>query len=552
MICHLTVVVSLEHPRGAIFVSIQIASGILTIGLDRNKTIEWWNGASGLPITTIQKEGHMHQSYLQKYNFLRKSHHSIPIGLCVGVVALLLSIIVSGGEVRAISACGSTPAPAPDKLHFPEGYDYSSEFPICDVIPVLTDPITVTPSLSLSIDGKMAVSDQIVAGREDTNYSSHTVTVKAEHITDYALNLSGVSISGPTALTGADNITGSTLGENSWGYAWGETSITDTNLTYNSTASTRLTGDKISEGKVDFSRKLVFATKFNNQAESGTYHVSATLSAVATPIAVTTYVPWDNLVYMQDMNASACAEAPMGVEKTLKDIRDDNTYTVAKLSDGKCWMTQNLRITGNSFAAKMNKAATAPDGLTCYDSDLGEACAKETGGLESFAMPESALWTDTSYTAPHVYYDNDTTYGAYYNWNAATAGSGTDKVESGNAEYSICPKGWRLPIGGVGTTNEFATMSGIVSSVSKDTNYWNSAKDLSFSGDTLIVNGSTWFAAGYIVDGLPTHVGFSGNYWSSTAIDTNTVYSFVFFGEYFGPVETRGKHVGFSVRCVAR
>ncbi len=52
---------------------------------------------------------------------------------------------------------------------------------------------------------------------------------------------------------------------------------------------------------------------------------------------------------MQDMNPSACdsqttpaASATTVPTKTLTDSRDGNKYTISKLADGNCWMTQNL------------------------------------------------------------------------------------------------------------------------------------------------------------------------------------------------------------------
>lgn len=49
---------------------------------------------------------------------------------------------------------------------------------------------------------------------------------------------------------------------------------------------------------------------------------------------------------MQDMTSEICNNVTVPSEQstaTLVDTRDNNTYTVAKLKDGKCWMTQNLR-----------------------------------------------------------------------------------------------------------------------------------------------------------------------------------------------------------------
>ena len=44
-----------------------------------------------------------------------------------------------------------------------------------------------------------------------------------------------------------------------------------------------------------------------------------------------------------------CNQMQTNQTLTLKDTRDNNSYTVAKLLDEKCWMTQNLRIAGKTI-----------------------------------------------------------------------------------------------------------------------------------------------------------------------------------------------------------
>ncbi len=496
----------------------------------------------------------MHQSYLQKYNFLRKSHHSIPIGLCVGVVALLLggAGIGFGGEKVGALTCPPIGAVKPDSGNttVPEGYTTESgDIETCSFLPILTEPETVTPTLTLSIDGKTEASDRVVAGYNKVNYSSHTVAVKAEHIENYTMVLSEVTMSGPSTLTGVSNVAGSELGENAWGYAWGEATVADEKMTYGSDVSKNLAGDNVSGGGVDFSRKLVFATKFNEEAESGNYHVSAKLSAVATPQAVLTYVPWDKLVYMQDMNTTACTEAPMGVSKTLKDIRDDSVYTVAKLSDGKCWMTQNLRLTGDSIAAKSATAANKILGLTYFDSDVSEEYDNNRGPFSGlYEVPESSEEGFSDNAAANIYYGGDTDYGAYYSWCAATAGSCKDVAEDGaNATYSVCPKGWRLPTG-----DEYSTLlnnwpEAALGVVSGKNGRWFGAADAA--------GGGTFFPVpGYYHDNTVKDIEYSGNYWSSTVDNWSKkkVFDLGFSLSSVTPGFSSALYVGISMRCVAR
>ena len=45
---------------------------------------------------------------------------------------------------------------------------------------------------------------------------------------------------------------------------------------------------------------------------------------------------------MQEWNG--CAGLNKGDVTALTDARDNDTYAVAKLADGKCWMIENLRL----------------------------------------------------------------------------------------------------------------------------------------------------------------------------------------------------------------
>jgi hypothetical protein len=105
---------------------------------------------------------------------------------------------------------------------------------------------------------------------------------------------------------------------------------------------------------------------------------------------------------------------------TLTDTRDGNTYTVRKLADGRCWMTDNLEI--------QNKT------ITPADSDVTKNFTIPASDINAFSL---------DYFAPAVYVDSG--YSGYYNFYTATAGWGTTDIESGETPQSICPRGWKLP-----------------------------------------------------------------------------------------------------------
>lgn len=131
---------------------------------------------------------------------------------------------------------------------------------------------------------------------------------------------------------------------------------------------------------------------------------------------------------MQDMTSEICSNVTASSEQstaTLIDTRDNNTYTIAKLLDGKCWMTQNLRLVGKKI-------------ISSDDSDVSA----------DFTVPSSSsAWDqyDMSYT-PRIYMGNGQN-GHYYTWTAANAGSGNSSNINTDQEMksSICAKGWKLP-----------------------------------------------------------------------------------------------------------
>lgn len=139
---------------------------------------------------------------------------------------------------------------------------------------------------------------------------------------------------------------------------------------------------------------------------------------------------WNSVEPMQDFDPSTLS---MGQSKEVVDIRDNKTYTIKKLNDGKVWMTENLGIVGEEIDSS--------------NSDLKSG--------ETFTIPESDMAIFGSSTSgngsignevPAAYYDSEK--GGFYNWHTATAGTVDSDLIYGEAKSSICPKGWRLPTGG--------------------------------------------------------------------------------------------------------
>lgn len=183
-------------------------------------------------------------------------------------------------------------------------------------------------------------------------------------------------------------------------------------------------------------------------------------------------------------------------------------------------MVENLRLIG----------PFQPD-----KSDSDVTWSKGSGTFTLTASYSGAWCTEQSaacYNQSMVLDSGDSNYGAYYNWYAATAGTGTYSVSSGNATSSICSKGWRLPTGD--SNGEFEQLYRKYNSLN------------------LMLGTPNFVLAGYRF-GYTTHdVGIKGEYYSSSAGGNELASTLIFEN---GAVHTHWgnyNRTGHNVRCLAR
>lgn len=210
----------------------------------------------------------------------------------------------------------------------------------------------------------------------------------------------------------------------------------------------------------------------------------------------------------------------------LRDVRDNKIYSVAKLLDGNCWMTQNLAIGSNKEEIVLKPETSDVDvefTLPKGDTKTGSTTDKNSG------------WADMQFDTKHIWISEDADYakqyGGYYTWFVATVGEGKEEKESGDTEHSICPKGWRLP-----TNIEFNTI------VDK------------YDATTSQQSPANFIRAGRCDgNGCPTRNETYGYWWSSTAVNNEHVHTLYSYNlRFFVMDDGYNKGVGNSVRCVAR
>lgn len=188
---------------------------------------------------------------------------------------------------------------------------------------------------------------------------------------------------------------------------------------------------------------ITFAAVVHNTIPAGQYSITIIFSAIANLDSIN-----QSRGVMQEQTAATCSDLSAYTDTfatyQMTDSRDGEVYSVRKLDDGNCWMTNNLRLKGGTT-------------ITPADSDVSS----------SYTLPASYLYFGNDSTNEHYRstleyeYDGDPSsenylnFGSYYSFNTATAGTGLSLTSEQNAPSSICPKNWKLP-----TRSQFVSLIG--------------------------------------------------------------------------------------------
>ena len=210
------------------------------------------------------------------------------------------------------------------------------------------------------------------------------------------------------------------------------------------------------------------------------------------------------------------------------------TYTIRKLADGNCWMTESLYL---PLANNVSVEASYNNGSTfTYTPTSSASIGTNTrrGGTSGYTN----------------YY--------YYNWYAATGEKGTSSTAANvDVNGSICPKGWKLP------SNYTVTGTNSATGTAWKSMSWSALTQayLGFTTNTSTTTGYqtlealpiSLLRAGYYASGSFYEGGGGGGYWSSTASSTSYTYS---LGYNSGAVYPQNSYYnkasyGFIVHCLA-
>ena len=288
-------------------------------------------------------------------------------------------------------------------------------------------------------------------------------------------------------------------------------------------------------------------------------------------------------------NWNGCYELSVGDVIALTDQRDNQTYAISKLADGKCWMIENLRLSDNADNKAMSqgyggKFAGLPesqyseefrDDVTPYNSlyyyDIDEPDdyhGEATINIGSDDYPSTRLprynnnntaWQADVAEEPTNYYYG---YGHYYNWPAAIANTSFFGNNNTRTTTSICPTGWRLPMGGDKngeSVNEYWNL--IVKSLNNNTlpSNYGAQETPNYSGSTETKTASeliraypnNFIKSGKYEGGDHVDPGDGGMYWSSISGPNEVAYGLYFDETSLYPgTKTEMKYNGGTIRCI--
>lgn len=335
-----------------------------------------------------------------------------------------------------------------------------------------------------------------------TSYATPTWT-RNSGATGTLNSTSGTSVT-YTMGTSNDTITATSTASNVNQTITFRTSGGASSITLNGTSRTNGQTMSIACGTYNLSGSFSSGYEFSSWSNSGgsiaNRNTLSTRYTVNGPGTITLTGKSSIVGYMQDFTKSQCQSLASSASVLVQDRRDNNTYSVRYIN-GACWMTQNLRLSGGRT-------------LTSADSNVAS----------SWEFPNNSLkyggtnYIGSSYTEAGFTIDSSTSYGGYYNYCAASAGTVCSSSSAQNATQDICPKGWRLP-----TYNE---QNGI-------TNYTSAFSPVysgSYTYGTLVVSGGYW--------------------WSATA-DSSTRQYYLYYDGSSSYTSSKGsKGVGNSVRCI--
>lgn len=195
---------------------------------------------------------------------------------------------------------------------------------------------------------------------------------------------------------------------------------------------------------------------------------------------------------MQNLAANKCTTTV----KEVRDTRDGHIYTIKRMNDGVCWMTENLELGATDLSVALTSANS--NLYTTIPAATFNGWRK-TSGSSAYTAGEYIQVSGNDAV-------NGSPYGVLYNYYAASGGTITGSANTSDSTYDICPAGWRLP-SATRNTGEFQDFA----------NYYSTNTVLQ---QAISSGGAGMTLSGTFTSSTPTSKDWLSSYWSSTVADS--------------------------------
>ena len=240
----------------------------------------------------------------------------------------------------------------------------------------------------------------------------------------------------------------------------------------------------------------------------------------------------------------------------VRDTRNNQTYKVKRMIDNKCWMIDNLKYIGPTMT--FNNGDHRNNGGFGADNTVDESSTQSAANYDK-AFYNNPMSTSYCYGSSGMSAQTLTNCGYFYNWYAATNGTGTyaQSTMGNQVSGNICPANFRLPSASSGTGGP--TTNGIVY-----THADFPVLNASMNAGSLVTGATNsefyagwWFSgawptafSGVWSTGLVAQGGY-GQYWSST-VRSGTNAEIMYISNSLAVYLTSGKNktTGLTIRCL--
>ena len=222
-----------------------------------------------------------------------------------------------------------------------------------------------------------------------------------------------------------------------------------------------------------------------------------------------------------------CTDAAVNSTWNLTDTRNNVTYKVRLLADGRYWMVDDLK-----YPTACGTRTTVSGFTTSQSTALGANVAGFFGNCTSATNTSTPAGRGYLYDWMFVMQNPEARYNS--SWDpGCTNNPGTKAACRG-----ICPEGWHVPTGNQ-TTGEFTLLNKAVNSGST-TNPSGLLNTSTFNG---VYGGNAYSGSLY-------NQGSLAYYWSSSYYSDLGAYHLYFTSTSVYPSYNDSKNYGYSLRCI--